>query len=95
MQSEMKQALGLAIKEFRMHRGLPQESLGASQTYISNLERGKWNATLDKIEQISHTLDVHPVSVIVAGYLKTDPTQNLNTLLERISKEVTNIATGN
>ncbi len=67
MRSELKRALGAALKSYRLNRSITQEDMGPSQTYISNLERGKWSPSLDKIEQMSSLLDVHPASVILAG----------------------------
>ena len=53
MRLELKQAIGASIRSYRLKRNIPQESLGPSQPYISNLEAGRGSASLDKIEQMA------------------------------------------
>lgn len=91
MRSELKRALGAALKSYRLNRNLSQETLGASQAYISDLERGRASASLDKIEKISSVLGVHPASVILAGYLSTENETSSEELLERIRSELEQI----
>lgn len=54
--------LGLNIRNFRICMGLSQEALSIKtslpRAYISDIERGKINATLDKITTISNALNV-------------------------------------
>lgn len=91
MRSELKRALGAVLKSYRLNRSASQESLGPSQAYISNIERGRWSASLDKIEQMSKALGVHPASVILAGYLSSEEGTNSDELLERIRNELREI----
>lgn len=88
MRSELKRALGTVLKSYRLKRNFSQESLGPSQAYISNLERGRWSPSLDKIEQMSDVLGVHPASVILAGYLSIADGKSTDELLERIRGEL-------
>lgn len=83
MRSELKRALG-GIKSYRLKRNIPQESMGASQPYISNLERGGWSASLDKIEQMAAVLGIHPASIILAGYLSLQEGRSADELLDDI-----------
>lgn len=91
MRSELKRALGDVLKSYRLKRNISQESMGPSQTYISNLERGRWSASIDKIEQMAKMLGVHPVSVILAGYLSSEEEADSDKLLERIRNELREI----
>ncbi|MDT4837904.1 hypothetical protein FQZ97_716470 [compost metagenome] len=91
MRSELKRALGAALKSYRLKRNISQENMGPSQPYISNLEGGRWSASLDKIEQMATVLGVHPVSVILAGYLTTEEDANTDEVLARIRSELREI----
>ena len=59
---DIKKALGRRIKNLRAIRGYSQEKLaeimGISPTYLSNIERGKENPTLDLFVKLSHGLKV-------------------------------------
>ncbi|HCE6123137.1 helix-turn-helix transcriptional regulator [Pseudomonas aeruginosa] len=91
MRTELKQALGEVLKSYRVNRNISQEGMGPSQTYISNIERGRWSASLDKIEQMSEVLGVHPASVIIAGYLTSENSKKTDEILDRIRRELKEI----
>ena len=91
MRLEFKRAIGNSIKSYRLKRDIPQESLGPSQPYISNLEAGRGNASIDKIEQMADVLGVHPMSIIFAGYLTSNEDANKDQLFERIRIELAEI----
>ncbi|QYX46935.1 helix-turn-helix transcriptional regulator [Pseudomonas tussilaginis] len=91
MQTELKRALGEVLKSYRLNRNFSQEGMGPSQTYISNIERGRWSASLDKIEQMSNVLGVHPASIIIAGYLTAQGGKTSDEVLERIRSELKEI----
>jgi transcriptional regulator with XRE-family HTH domain len=59
---DRKVLLGERIKELRKLRGLSQEALaekaGISSQYVSNIERGKENPTLDLLFQLADALKV-------------------------------------
>jgi len=59
---DRKILLGTRIKEIRKKRGLSQEKLaeraGISAQYVSNIERGKENPTLDMLFLLADTLRV-------------------------------------
>lgn len=86
MRLEFKRALGAAVRALRLRRGLSQEQLGPSQPYISNLESGRWNASIDKIEQLASVLGVHPLTIIVAGYAGTSA--EADEMLHRVRTEL-------
>ena len=91
MRSELKRAIGSSIKSYRLKRDIPQESLGPSQPYISNLEAGRGSASIDKIEQMADVLGIHPMSIIFAGYLTSNDDGNKDHLFERIRMELAEI----
>lgn len=88
---ELNEALGLVIKELRQQRGLPQEGLGPSQSYISAIERGKWKPSLEKIEQVAAILSVHPASLLILAYLKQAPEGNADQIFSDIHAEVADL----
>lgn len=85
---ELNEALGLVIRDIRQSRGLPQEGLGPSQSYISALERGKWKASLDKLEQIADVLSIHPTTLLLLAYLKKDPSLDPEMFIAQIQTEL-------
>ena len=59
---DIQQAFGNNIRRCRMIKGWTQEALsektGLHRTYISGLERGVRNPSLEIIQNIAHTLDI-------------------------------------
>lgn len=57
---DTKKLFGANVKRYREEAGLSQEELGirigADQAYISRMESGQFNPTLDTIEQLSNAL---------------------------------------
>jgi transcriptional regulator with XRE-family HTH domain len=86
---DSQKAFGAALKMIRDKRGLTQESFGdvSSRTYISTLERGMKSPTLSKVESISEQLEIHPLTLLAAGYAKQDGV-NVLKLLESIKAEL-------
>lgn len=85
---EIKSAIGEVIKEIRLEQGLSQEQLGASQTYVSNVESGKKMISLDKLEEFAASLEVHPLIIIVRAYAKTTNDVLAQDLLMAITKSI-------
>ncbi|MCH5519145.1 MULTISPECIES: helix-turn-helix domain-containing protein [Pseudomonas syringae group] len=87
---ELKTAFGLALKQVRNRQQLTQEDFSetSSRTYLSTLERGIKSPTLEKVEQLSKVLKVHPLSVMVMAYLNKEDDQDLSSLLKSIENEV-------
>jgi len=86
---ELNKALGQALKNARLRRGFTQEDFGAisSRTYISSLERGIKAVTVSKLTDIAQTMDVHPLSILVEGYILQSG-ESLDVVLERIRAEL-------
>lgn len=57
---EIKERFGKAVREQRMAKGISQEELamriGADQAYVSRIEAGQMNVTLETVEQIARAL---------------------------------------
>jgi transcriptional regulator with XRE-family HTH domain len=70
-------ALGEAIKMIRTARQLTQEDFSdvSSRTYLSTLERGLKSPTINKIEQIAQTMNVHPLSILTLAYANAEQRQ--------------------
>lgn len=67
----IKQRFGLAIKQRRGELGISQEELafrsGLHCTYISDIERGSRNLSLENIEKLAKAL-VISISTLFANY---------------------------
>lgn len=89
----MKQAFAKALRKARKSRGLTQEDFStiSSRTYLSTLERGQKSPTLDKVEALSKTMDIHALSLMMLAYLHKHPDQNIQTLLDQVANEVAHI----
>ena len=87
---DSRQGFGKSLKAIRAAKGLTQEDFSSvsSRTYLSTLERGLKSPTLDKIEALCETMEVHPLSLLVLTYLNTQKNKRLDTLLNKIESEV-------
>lgn len=69
--SDIKKRFGLAVKQRRQKLGLSQEELsfraGLHRTYISDIERGSRNVSLENIERLAKALEIS-VSALFAKY---------------------------
>ncbi|MFJ2548246.1 helix-turn-helix domain-containing protein [Pseudomonas sp. NPDC087612] len=62
---ERKLAFGSALKEVRVRKEIAQEQLGASQSFVSTVERGIRSPTIEKMEEFAERLGVNPATLIV------------------------------
>ena len=87
---DSRQGFAKSLKTIRAAKGLTQEDFSAvsSRTYLSTLERGLKSPTLDKINDLCETLEIHPLSLLVLTYLNTQKNKRLDILLKKIEKEV-------
>lgn len=62
MQKEIRVAYGKAVRAIRQDKKISQEELGdlcgLHRTYISDIELGKRNVSLENIDKIAHALQV-------------------------------------
>jgi len=87
---DSRQSFGKSLKAIRAAKGLTQEDFSgvSSRTYLSTLERGLKSPTLDKIEDLCETLEVHPLSLLVLTYLNAQNNKRLDTFLKKIETEI-------
>lgn len=85
---ELKQAIGQAFKELRVSRGLPQEVAGASQSYISDVERGLKSPTIEKFNELATNIGVHPLIILAKGYLLAGTPETVDELLTLLKTEL-------
>lgn len=61
---EIRQRLARNLRELRLKRGWSQEAFafeaGIHRTYVSDLERGARNPTIEVVDRLARTLDVPP-----------------------------------
>jgi two-component system, response regulator len=66
---DVKQEFGTSVKSWRNRRGISQEELagraGLHRTYISDVERGVRNVSLESIEKLARALEI-PVATLVS-----------------------------
>ena len=69
--SDIKKRFGLAVRQRRYELGISQEELsfraGLHRTYISDIERGSRNTSLENIEKLAKALEIS-VSALFANY---------------------------
>ncbi|WP_348628974.1 helix-turn-helix transcriptional regulator [Mesorhizobium sp. WSM4304] len=67
----LRGVFGLNVQRLRRERKLSQEQLsfisGRTRAYISSVEAGRRNATLDTVEILAKALGVEPAALISAG----------------------------
>jgi transcriptional regulator with XRE-family HTH domain len=85
----IKVAFGLALKSARKVKNLTQEDFGvvSSRTYVSTVERGMKSITIDKLEDFSNVLNVHPLTLLSLAYIQNDEVK-LDELLNLINSEL-------
>ncbi|MBR6862374.1 MAG: helix-turn-helix transcriptional regulator [Acidaminococcaceae bacterium] len=68
MSSILREIFARNIRELRLSKQLSQEELadicGLHRTYISDIERGNRNVSIDNIEKIAKGLDVDPTVLL-------------------------------
>ncbi len=87
MTDRHKASLGQRIKELRKQAGVTQdrlgEAVGISPKYLSGIERGRENPTLDTLLRLADNLRVEPFQLFLFGP-EIDETQPLHRELERL-----------
>ena len=66
---DVKERFGRAVKAARVEKGLSQEELAmridADQAYVSRIEAGRMNVTLETADQIAEALEVRLDTLLV------------------------------
>ncbi|ELE9688479.1 helix-turn-helix transcriptional regulator [Enterobacter kobei] len=78
MKKTLRKLFGQRVKELRVATGLSQEAFadrcGFARSYMSRIERGGSNASLDAIEVLANALSVEPWQLLVSGLFEdSDP----------------------
>lgn len=87
---ELKAAFGQALRQCRKARGLTQEDFSdlSSRTYLSVLERGLKGPTLDKVDELSREMGIHPLTLLTGCYLRLENELTIDQLISRIIAEL-------
>jgi transcriptional regulator with XRE-family HTH domain len=86
---ELQEAFGQALRHQRKAKGLSQEAFSnvSSRTYLSELERGLKNPTLNKIERLAMTMGIHPLTLLTECFSLRDDVE-VEELFARITREL-------
>jgi transcriptional regulator with XRE-family HTH domain len=86
---DSKKGFGIALRKIRKAKNLTQEDFEetSSRTYLSTLERGIKSPTLEKVEAISTTLGVHPLTLLISTYMEID-NQEPEEMLKQVLNEI-------
>lgn len=90
---DIQHAFAKSLKRVRKARGLTQEDFSnvSSRTYLSTLERGLKNPTLEKIQGLAETMDIHPLTLLVFTYMQLDKNAQLESLFQQVQSEIAEI----
>ena len=83
---ERKLAFGSALKEVRVRKGIAQEQLGASQSFVSTIERGIRSPTIEKMEEFAERLGVNPATLMLL--MQVGQEGDVDELLAKIRDEI-------
>lgn len=77
----------------RLAKGLTQEDFAneSGRTYISEVERGVKQPTLQKIDELAVPLGVHPLTTLALAYLVKYDVLSADTLLDKVRAELQGI----
>ena len=80
---------GMALRLARKARSKTQEdfSITSSRTYVSMLERGERSPTLAKINELSETLEIHPLTLLALAYAGPVAPAELRKFIAEIERE--------
>ena len=85
----VKELIGRRIKEARQAKGLSQEALsekiGMSAKYLSSVERGKENPTLDTLVKLADALEIETSELF--NYQHKKSPEELRQLVSRLMDE--------
>jgi transcriptional regulator with XRE-family HTH domain len=86
---EIKRAFGKALQTIRRKRGLTQEDFSdiSSRTYLSILERGLKSPTIEKVDDLAKTLNIHPLTLLLQAYANAEEVRDIEKLIEIIRVE--------
>lgn len=66
-----RELVGINVKRLRVAREIPQERLafdsGVDRSYLGGVERGEENPTIDVLDRLAATLNVHVSELLAPG----------------------------
>lgn len=83
---ERKLAFGSALKYVRVQKGIAQEQIGASQSFVSTVERGIRSPTIEKMEEFAERLGVNPATLIIL--MQVDQEGGEEKIIEKVRDEL-------
>ncbi len=86
---DLRRGLARSLRLIRKAKGIAQEHLSdvSGRTYLSEIERGIKNPTVEKIDALAKAMNVHPLTVLALAYLPHLREQDLEALQNRVNKE--------
>ena len=89
---DVRAGFAQALQSARKAKGLTQEDFSnvSSRTYVSTLERGIKSPTLEKVGHLASVLGLHPLTLLVLAYSKTEGA-DIPTLLATVVGETKNL----
>ncbi|HFK2002888.1 TPA: helix-turn-helix domain-containing protein [Pseudomonas aeruginosa] len=85
---DLKQAFGQAVRQIRKEKGVQQEAIGPSQSYISDVERGLKSPSLVKADEIATALGVDLVVLVARAVLIQQPELSSADLLSQLQRDL-------
>ena len=70
-----------------------QEAFGgvSSRTYVSTLERGLKSPTLRKVDDLSSTMGIHPLTLLTLAYCERLSIDDARKLMEKVEVDLTRL----
>lgn len=87
---DIKEAFGITFAKARKNAKLVQDDFEqiSSRSYISYIERGKVSVSLEKLDELSTFVGVHPVSLLFQAYLAYDGNKSALDLMSKIMEDL-------
>lgn len=83
----LAESLAVVLRALRHTRGLAQERLPSSRSYVTALESGKSKISLDKLWELSNSLEITPLALMVMCE-SISRNQDVAEILDKLEKEV-------
>jgi transcriptional regulator with XRE-family HTH domain len=90
---DIRRGLGRSLRVVRKAQGVTQQDLAdvTARSYLSYVERGVKNPTVEKLEELASGMRVHPLTILTIAYLPQLRESDLDALQNRIGKEARTI----
>lgn len=87
----IRKGFAKSLRKVRKARGLTQEDFWevSGRTYIGALEAGLKSPTLDKVEELATSMNVHPLTLVAMAYVEKK--SDLKKLLTVIEEQITDL----